>query len=124
MRRFLPLRARFRLTVAVAPKLVALSVLRCLAVQMLPRLQTERRVRCDSLWFQCPFRGWQGRGLRFHAAPFLLLVRLIQVATPVAVQWAVRLQAVPLAKAGAVQAPALQGLADRAESRVIRAASG
>jgi hypothetical protein len=75
MRRFLPLRARFRLTMAVAPKLVALSVLRCLAVRMLPRLQTECCVRCDSLWFQCPFRCWQGRGLRFHAAPFLLLVR-------------------------------------------------
>lgn len=77
MRRFLSPRARSRLTVAVAvaPKLVALSVLRCLAVRMLRRLQTERRVRCDSLWFQCPFRGWQGRGLRFHAAPFLLLVR-------------------------------------------------
>ncbi len=57
MRRFLSPRARFRLTVAVAPKLVALSVLRCLAVRMLRRLQTERRVRCDSLWFQCPFRG-------------------------------------------------------------------
>jgi hypothetical protein len=109
MRRFLSPRALFRQTVALVPvpKLVALPVLRCLARRMLRRLQTERSVRCDSLWFQCPFRCWQGRGLRFHAAPCLLLVRLSQVATPVAVQRAVPLQAVRVAKAGAVQAPAL-----------------
>jgi hypothetical protein len=110
MRRFLSPRALFRQTVALVPvpKLVPLLLLlRCLAGRMLRRLQTERSVRCDLLWFQCRFRCWQGRGLRFHAAPCLLLVRLSQVATPVAVQRAVPLQAVRVAKAGAVQAPAL-----------------